>query len=56
MEKDSNRSIDVDKEDVVHIWWWLVDSLFPKGDPDREQYMSQVCVSHSYFRHVFEAN
>ncbi|CAF9941281.1 MAG: hypothetical protein ALECFALPRED_009052 [Alectoria fallacina] len=41
MEKDSNRSIDVDKEDVVHIWWWLVDSLFPKGDPDREQYMSQ---------------
>ncbi|CAD6586123.1 MAG: hypothetical protein ASARMPREDX12_002277 [Alectoria sarmentosa] len=41
IEKNSTKSIDVDKEDVVHIWWWLIDDVFPKGDPDREQYMSQ---------------
>lgn len=42
IKKNSTQSIDVDKEDVVHIWWLLVDRLFPKGDPDRDQYMSQV--------------
>ena len=41
--------VDVDREDVVHHWWLLVDRVFPKGDPDWEEYMSQEChVSQPY--------
>lgn len=43
------QGIGIDREDVVHNWWWLVDHVFSKGDAAREQYMSQVgCVLGPY--------
>ena len=51
--KNFTKGIDVDREDVEHNWWWLVDQVFSKGDPRRNKYMSQV--SHvstcSHMRH-----
>lgn len=47
IKKNFNRGIDVDKEDVLHYWWLLVDRVFSKGDSRRDKYMSQVSpVSH----------
>lgn len=43
IKKNFPASIDVDREDVEHHWWLLVDKVFPKGDRDREPLMSQVC-------------
>ena len=37
------KGINVDRDDVAHNWWWLVDHVFAKGDTRREQFMSQVC-------------
>ena len=42
IERNFLKSIEVDKEDVVHNWWWLVNHVFSKGDPRRDKYMSQV--------------
>ena len=44
MEKNFIKSIEVDKEDVLHNWWWLVDHVFGKADTERDKYMSQVCT------------
>ena len=43
IEKNFSKSIDVDKEDVVHSWWLLVDRVFDKDEPERQRLMSQVC-------------
>ena len=49
IERNFMKGIDVDRDDVVHHWWLLVDRVFSKGDPDREKYISQVCrVSQPY--------
>ena len=42
IEKNFIQGIDVDREDVEHHWWLLVDRVFPEGDPGRQAHMSQV--------------
>ena len=44
IERNFKRGIDVDQEDVIHHWWFLINRLFAKGDSERDKWLSQVCT------------
>ena len=50
--KNFPKGIDVDRDDVIHMWCILVDRVFSKGESARKEYMAQVSYSihRSYVR------
>ena len=43
IEKNFPKGVDVDRDDVIHHWYLLVDRVFSRGESARKEYMSQVC-------------
>ena len=42
IRKNFLKGIDVDRDDVTHHWYLLVDRVFLKGEAARKEYIPQV--------------
>ncbi|KAM0799936.1 hypothetical protein BDR22DRAFT_909223 [Usnea florida] len=42
IERNFPRGVEVNQDDAAHFWWLLINRLYPKGDEERDKWMSQI--------------